>query len=176
MFDDEDGGFFDRQKTFKPKRKIHTDGSRRATLHRTMRASMKATLGGLGDMKKTVVLPEGEDLNEWLAVNTVHFFNAASMVYGTCSEFCTNESCPVMSAGARYEYLWADGVRVKKPVKVSAPQYIDYLFNWIDDQISDPNLFPRRRRRSVPEKLHVHRQKHFQTPFQTVRPYLLQPF
>jgi len=49
---------------------------------------MKATLGG-GELKKTVQLPEGEDLNEWIAVNTVHFYNAANMIYGTCAEFCT---------------------------------------------------------------------------------------
>jgi MOB kinase activator 1 len=47
-----------------------------------------------------------------------------------------------MSAGAKYEYLWADGVRVKKPTKVSAPQYMDFMFEWIDQQISDPDIFP----------------------------------
>lgn len=47
-----------------------------------------------------------------------------------------------MSAGPKYEYLWADGVKVKKPIKVSAPQYIEYMFDWIDQQISDPSVFP----------------------------------
>jgi MOB kinase activator 1 len=117
-------------------------GSKLGTLHDTMKASMKATLGGTNDMKKTVQLPEGEDINEWFAVNTVHFFNAASMIYGTCSEFCTQESCPVMTAGPKYEYLWADGVKVKKPIKVSSPEYIDLMFEWIDEQISNPEMFP----------------------------------
>ena len=30
---------------------------------------MKATLGG-GQLSETVKLPEGEDLNEWIAVNS----------------------------------------------------------------------------------------------------------
>jgi MOB kinase activator 1 len=101
---------------------------------------MKATLGG-GDLRKTVQLPEGEDLNEWIAVNTVHFYNAANMIYGTCAEFCTEQSCPTMSAG-RNEYLWKDGQNYKKPTRVSAPVYIDLLLNWVNEQISDPNLFP----------------------------------
>jgi MOB kinase activator 1 len=64
------------------------------------------------------------------------------MIYGTCSEFCTQESCPVMTAGPKYEYLWADGVKVKKPIKVSSPEYIDLMFEWIDEQISNPEMFP----------------------------------
>ncbi|KFZ52325.1 MOB kinase activator 1A, partial [Antrostomus carolinensis] len=27
----------------------------------------------------------------------------------------------------RYEYHWADGTNIKKPIKCSAPKYIDYL-------------------------------------------------
>ena len=49
------------------------------------------------------MLPEGEDLNEWVAVNTVDFFNQINMLYGTITEFCTEQSCPVMSAGPKYE-------------------------------------------------------------------------
>lgn len=113
------------------------------------------------------MLPEGEDLNEWIAVNSkswergtcpsvegnlqtpwglssaepravksghggpaegrsllcypkpsgfrccpfvtslrslaaVDFFNQINMLYGTITEFCTESSCPVMSAGPRY--------------------------------------------------------------------------
>lgn len=60
----------DRNRTFKPKRKVAEPGTHRAKLHKTMKASMKATLGGMGDMKQAVQLPAGEPLNEWLAVNS----------------------------------------------------------------------------------------------------------
>ena len=32
-------------------------------------------------------------------MNSVHFFNAASMIYGTCTQFCTEQTCPTMAAG-----------------------------------------------------------------------------
>ena len=36
----------------------------------------------------------------------------------------------------QYEYLWADGVKVKKPTRLSAPEYINNLFDWIESQVS----------------------------------------
>ena len=35
----------------------------------------------------------------------------------------------------QYEYLWADGVKVKKPIKLTAPQYVNALFDWIEEQV-----------------------------------------
>ncbi|KFP54298.1 MOB kinase activator 1A, partial [Cathartes aura] len=108
-------------KTFKPKKNI-PEGSHQYELLK----HAEATLGS-GNLRQAVMLPEGEDLNEWIAVNTVDFFNQINMLYGTITEFCTEASCPVMSAGPRYEYHWADGTNIKKPIKCSAPKYIDYL-------------------------------------------------
>ncbi len=31
---------------------------------------------------------------------------------------------------------------MKKPIKCSAPKYIDYLMTWVQDQLDDENLFP----------------------------------
>ena len=50
-----------------------------------------------------------------LAVNTVDFFNAISMLYGMITESCTAQSCPSMCAGPKYEYRWADGVKARSP-------------------------------------------------------------
>lgn len=72
----------------------------------------------------------------------VDFFNQINMLYGTITEFCTEDSCPIMSAGPKYEYHWADGHTVKKPIKCSAPKYIDYLMTWVQDQLDDETLFP----------------------------------
>ena len=87
-------------------------------------------------------------------------------MYGTLLEFCTPENCPTMSAGPkyglrpykcffsllgtygvifvliRYEYRWADGVTIKKPIEVSAPKYVEYLMDWIDRQLDDEAIFP----------------------------------
>ena len=42
----------------------------------------------------------------------------------------------------RFEYHWADGTNVKKPIKCSAPKYIDYLMTWVQEQLDDENIFP----------------------------------
>ncbi|OQR86136.1 maintenance of ploidy protein mob1 [Achlya hypogyna] len=142
---------FQRNKTFRPK-KTHNKGTKRHDLHK----HAKATLGG-GDMRLAVMLPENEDLNEWLAVNTVDFFNEISIVYGTILEFCSKESCPLMSAGPKYvsatlisnetsggrfEYLWKDSKQYKTPAKLPAPEYIDMLMSWVEEQLADSSVFP----------------------------------
>lgn len=136
---DESYSFWDRNKTFKPMKNVVK--KKHNELQNTIKATMKATLGG-GELRNTVKLPDGEDENEWIAVNTVHFYNAANMIYGTCAEYCTETSCAIMSAGPKYEYLWKDGIKYKRPTRVSAPVYIDLLLNWVSEQISDPSLFP----------------------------------
>ncbi|CAE1326470.1 MOB kinase activator 1B isoform X1 [Argonauta hians] len=123
-------------KTFKPKKNI-PEGTHQYDLMKHAAATL-----GSGNLRMAVLLPEGEDLNEWVAVNTVDFFNQINMLYGTITEFCTEESCAVMSAGPKYEYHWADGQTVKKPIKCSAPKYIDYLMTWVQDQLDDETLFP----------------------------------
>jgi MOB kinase activator 1 len=47
-----------------------------------------------------------------------------------------------MSAGPKYEYLWADGVAVTKPVRVPAREYVDLLMTWIEGQIHNETIFP----------------------------------
>jgi len=88
------------------------------------------------------MLPKGEDQKEWIAVNTVDFFNEINLLYGTISEFCTKDKCPVMSAGASVNYLWRDGVKVKKPIEVSAPEYVELLMTWSESQLNDETIFP----------------------------------
>uniref|UniRef100_A0A7S0R1G3 MOB kinase activator-like 1A n=1 Tax=Pyramimonas obovata TaxID=1411642 RepID=A0A7S0R1G3_9CHLO len=125
-------------RTFRPK-KTAPIGSKGASL----RKHIDATLGS-GNLREAVVLPPGEDLSEWLAVNTVDFYNAVNLLYNTLTEFCTPETCPCMSAGPKYEYRWADGVKVKKPIECSAPEYVEYLMEWIECQLDDEEIFPQR--------------------------------
>jgi MOB kinase activator 1 len=135
--DDDDKNLkkLDANKHFKEE-KSH-GSKKRGELHEYVTATL-----GAGNMREAVKLPKGEDQNEWLATNTVDFFNEISLLYGIITEYCTKESCPVMSAGPKYEYLWMDGVKIKKPIKVSAPEYIDYLMTWVEEQINDQRYFP----------------------------------
>ena len=74
----------------------------------------------------------------------VDFFNQINLLYGSISEYCTDASCPIMSAGPKYEYWWADGDKIKKPIKCSAPEYMDYLMNWVQGVLDDETIFPSR--------------------------------
>ena len=47
-----------------------------------------------------------------------------------------------MSGGPKYEYLWQDGIKFKKPTHLPASQYIEFLMDWIETQINDENIFP----------------------------------
>lgn len=42
----------------------------------------------------------------------------------------------------QFEYLWADGVKVKKPIKLCARDYVDALMVWVEGQLADRTLFP----------------------------------
>ena len=129
-------GGVDKAKTFRPKRN-HRVGTKRYELHKHAQATL-----GTGNLHEAVTLPEGEDENEWLAVNTVDFFNEINLLYGVIAEFCTEQACPVMCAGPKYEYMWADGQTVKRPMAVSAPRYVDFLMTWVQNQLDDEKLFP----------------------------------
>ena len=95
-----------------------------------------------GDMQSAVALPKNEELHEWLATNTVDFFNEISLVYGTISDFCTTDNCPQMSAGPKFEYLWKDGKDYKTPAKKAAPEYIELLMRWVEEQLNNEEVFP----------------------------------
>jgi len=137
---------FNRNKTLKPT-KAQKDGKRKE-LSQFAQHTL-ATLGS-GSMLQAVKLPRGEDVNEWLAVNTTDFFNEISMLYGTISEYCSNASCPVMSAG-ECRYLWADK-KTTKPVECSAPEYVDNLMSWVESQLNDETVFPIKFDSSYPKK------------------------
>jgi MOB kinase activator 1 len=86
----------------------------------------------IGNLNLAVELPEGEILNEWLAVKTIEFYKEISLLFGCLTEFCTEASCPTMTAGNRFEYLWADSTSLKKPMKVPASKYIGKHFYFND--------------------------------------------
>lgn len=131
-----------------------------------LRQYAEATLGG-GSLRKVVKLPEGEDENEWLAVNMVDFYNQINLLYGAITEFCSPQSCPEMKATdeyaprpslllfrryahqpspflPRFEYLWQDNENYKRPTKMAAPAYIEQLMSWVQSSIDNEAVLPSR--------------------------------
>eukprot|EP01137_Pigoraptor_chileana_P006075 Opistho-2@50019 len=127
----------DKNRTFRPAKKFEKDSLRYKLLKQT-----KASLGVGEQLRNIVRLPQGEDLNEWLAVHVVDFFNRINLIYGTVGEFCDAKSCPTMSAGKQYEYHWMDGEKYKKPTSMPASQYVILLMEWIEHQVNDEDIFP----------------------------------
>ncbi|TSW89641.1 MOB kinase activator 1A [Bagarius yarrelli] len=80
------------------------------------------------------MLPEGEDLNEWIAVNTVDFFNQINMLYGTITEFCTETNCSVMSAGPKCSFSKKLHLQEEAHLNTSFKHFIFFVqeFNLID--------------------------------------------
>ncbi|KAK3056873.1 Mitotic exit network component [Extremus antarcticus] len=101
----------------------------------------EATLGS-GSLRKVVQLPEGEDRDEWLAVNVVDFYNQINLLYGAITEFCSPTSCPEMKATDEFEYLWHDPPTYPKPTRLPAPTYISHLLSWTSAHLSNPAVFP----------------------------------
>lgn len=97
--------------TFKPAKRA-PPGSRRFELHKHAEATL-----GAGNLFQAVKLPNGENLNDWLAVNVTDFYNEISLLHGVLMDECTPVSCPSMTAGPKFEYKWADGVKIKKPMR-----------------------------------------------------------
>ncbi|KAM4641505.1 MOB kinase activator 3C isoform 2-T3 [Discoglossus pictus] len=130
---------FNKDKTFRPRKRFEP-GTQRFELYKKAQASLKSGL----DLKTVVQLPPGENINDWIAVHVVDFFNRINLIYGTMSEFCTEKSCPNMSGGLKYEYRWQDDLKYKRPTKVSAPLYMNMLMEWIETLINNEDIFPTR--------------------------------
>jgi MOB kinase activator 1 len=121
--------------TFKPV-KNHKNAKRENLHDLTMR-----TLGS-GNMRSTVALPQGEEPQEWIAVNVVDFFNEVSLIWGIVLETELPPYQPGEGFPVGFEYLWADGVVIKKPIRCSSTEYVDYVMTWIEDKINDERIFP----------------------------------
>ncbi|KAJ3102290.1 Maintenance of ploidy protein mob2 [Phlyctochytrium planicorne] len=65
-------------------------------------------------------------------------FISASLVKGSFSKICALPR--FVDLNECHDYLWVDSQR--RSVKISAPQYVDYVFTWIQNIINDQNVFP----------------------------------
>ena len=69
----------------------------------------------------------------------IDLFKELSILCNAISDFCTEQSCPIMRAGRYYEYAWADvgSVEFANPTIVSAPKYMDLLMTWVDTHLNN---------------------------------------
>eukprot|EP00127_Corallochytrium_limacisporum_P005465 Clim_evm13s206 gene=Clim_evmTU13s206 len=123
---------------------------------KTMITSEDKETHGMRYLQSTIIPPEDSDENDWMAVNIVEFYNEVNLVYGTIMEFCTEESCPQMTAGKNFQYLWFSGKPLPADFKDNkyppARTYINCLVDEIDRRISDDRVFPTTSGGRYPEK------------------------
>lgn len=77
--------------TFRPKKKF-AQGTVRYSLHKQAQASLSSGI----NLREVVKKPPGENMNDWLAVHVVDFFNRINLIYGTVSDYCNEISCKSM--------------------------------------------------------------------------------
>jgi len=103
--------------------------------HRALGDSVFTVGKGGGAQTNPVALPPGEELDGWLAFNAKEIFDQCKSLFGFFSDKCT---CPSMTAGEQYEYLWKDDT-MTDPVKLPAKQYVELLLKWADPKIHVPD-------------------------------------
>lgn len=92
--------FSGKSSTFTPTKK-HAEGSKSEGLSDYSKKSL-----GLGNMRQAVRLPPGEDINEWLAANTVDFFNEVSLIWGIITEAGIPQKAEGEGFPPGFEYSW----------------------------------------------------------------------
>lgn len=96
----------------------------------------------IGSIREMIHQPyQAMDKNEWIADNCVSFFHLINCLYGTISEDCTGDKCPVMNAPGGVVYYWND-MKTKKDVKISAQKYIDLALSFIQNCLNDSTYMP----------------------------------
>jgi MOB kinase activator 1 len=137
-----------------------------ATLKRhTLSALSKRTLGaGVTDVINAIKLPPGEELNEWVACHIVDFFNELSVLYGSVSA-AAMEKFPNEGDGfpPGFEYRWAQPGQ--KAMRVSGPEYIDYVMSWIEANLDTPTIFPAEEDQTWPAEFMTYAEDMFRRMF-----------
>ncbi|KAJ3440813.1 mob kinase activator-like [Anaeramoeba flamelloides] len=106
---------FFQARTFKKVKRVNIT-TNRYNLHEYAEGTL-----GVGNIEQSVKLPEGENINDWLAMNTIEFQNTAKLLFQLVQERCTTETCPKMTA---------------------ANDYMNRLLLWVDELTEDPKIFP----------------------------------
>lgn len=119
---------------FRPKRTFPID----TLLHEFMRHT--SALVEAGEFREAARRPAGvHGTGEWLKINAFLYYNKANEFFGLLKERC---ACDRMSIGRKYEYMWADGKTIRKPINIPAVDYVEYVMEWVEANFDDAKLFP----------------------------------
>lgn len=100
------------------------------------------------DLLTLSALPHGLDQQEWIATNTVSFFQHTTLFFSALSDSCSTIKCPAANRPGNILYEWTD--EQGKKLKCSAPVYIDYAMSYIQEILDDERVFPTKAGSSFP--------------------------
>ena len=95
-----------------------------------------------------ITCPPGEDVQEWIASNTIKFYIDLALVYESVVDEA-KQKYPAAGDGfpPGYQYLWIENNEEEgKSEKVSGPEYIEKALKWIDKSFDDKTMYPRSRK------------------------------
>lgn len=73
----------------------------------------------------------------------VDFFNEISLLWGIVCEMGGVPTAPIGHGfPPGFEYSWADGVKIKKPIACSGPEYVDHVMSWVEEISNNDSIFP----------------------------------
>jgi hypothetical protein len=131
---------------------VKAQPSKLAKKRTQLHSQVQNTVGTLSGQHTTTLLfqavqcPSDESLEEWIAVHMIQFYNTCNDHFATLAnnDTCTEDSCPSMSAGLEFMYLWrdSDSDLYNKPTSVSAPKYASLALKWCENLLNNEKVFP----------------------------------
>jgi len=110
-------------------------------LHQEAMAALRTS-----KVQDAVKLPTGIEENEWIASQVLGIFEEMIYLKSLLEEFCTEDTCPKMSAGKHIEYRWSDPYAPdecnRMPRQLSAPDYMNTLASFAYDLLSNRQIIP----------------------------------
>jgi len=108
-----------------------------------LRSCCRSTLGE-ANMYEFVQVPESEDVNEWIAVNTTDLLEELHLLFEFAqgSEHYKILDDKIKGFPKGYVYRLAQGGKKSKPVVVTAKEYVDQSFAWMEAKVDNPSIFP----------------------------------
>jgi len=91
------------------------------------------------ELRETVPVPAGVDTNEWLATNTLSFYNHINQIYSTITASCTSMTCNSASSSTT-TFTWIDDKG--KKIRMSAQQYVEIVIVSVEKLVTDETMFP----------------------------------
>eukprot|EP01080_Neovahlkampfia_damariscottae_P012011 gene12011-5411_t len=89
-----------------------------------------------------ISISKTDSKEKWIAYNLINFNQLTYLLFSSFYDDCDHKTCPVMSNGSAYQYLWKDPTnpKYKKPTTVSAQIYCDLATQSITKYIKENEL------------------------------------